>query len=142
MRGPKSHLSHGIRYWSTSPRDTFTFGNAAAKFGGSGRSCCFPFGMYRVCDTRSKFDCRPKRSPMGVHNSYRSPMFSVSFRDTFQSSCTYAANAFFCDEMKLVVEMVELSIWPRSADAIASPVLAATVGPSDEARVEGNAVWL
>ena len=44
--------------------------------------------------------------------------------------------------MKLVVEMVELSIWPSSADAIESPVLAATVGPSDEARVDGNAVWL
>jgi hypothetical protein len=69
-------------------------------------------------------------------------MFSVNRRDTFQSSWTYIAQAFFCDEMKFVVETVALSICPSSADAIASPVLAATVGPSDEARVDGNAVWL
>src|SRR3954453_16605358 len=142
MRGPKSHLSHGIRYWSTSPRDTRTFGNEAAKFGGSGRSCCLPFGMYSVIVCRSKFACRANRSPIGDHSSYRNPRFSVSLRDTFQSSCTYPAHATFCDEMKFVVDTVALSICPSSADAIASPVLAATVGPSDDALLDGNAVWL
>src|SRR4051812_48953924 len=44
--------------------------------------------------------------------------------------------------MKLVVEMVALSTCPRSAEAMASPVLAATVGPSDDVLVDGNAVWL
>src|SRR4051794_19726791 len=98
--------------------------------------------MYSVNVFRSKLDCRPKRSPMGDQSSYRSPRFSVSLRDTFQSSCTYPAHAIFCDEMKLVVETIELSICPSNADAIASPVLAATVGPSEEVLVEGNAVWL
>src|ERR1051325_6808133 len=139
MRGPKSNLSHGIRYCDTSPRETFTFGNEAAKFGGNGRSCCLPLGIYSVIVCRSKFAWRANLSPIGDNNSYRKPIFSVSFRVTFQSSCTYPAHATFCDEMKLVVETVALSIWPSRADAIASPVLADTVGPSEDVLVDGNA---
>ena len=44
--------------------------------------------------------------------------------------------------MKLVVETVALSIWPSSAEAMESPVLLPTVGPSEELLPEGKAVWL
>ena len=44
--------------------------------------------------------------------------------------------------MKFVVEMEALSTCPSKAEAIASPVLAPTVGPRDEVFVEGKAVWL
>src|SRR5262249_38278334 len=98
--------------------------------------------MYRVMVCRSKFAWRPKRSPIGDHNSYRRPMFRVSLREIFQSSCAYPAQATFWEEMKFVVEMEALSTCPSRAEAIASPVLAATVGPNEEALDDGNAVSL
>ena len=44
--------------------------------------------------------------------------------------------------MKFVVEIEALSTCPSSAEAIASPVLAPTVGPSDDVFADGKAVWL
>ena len=58
MRGAMSVLSHGIRYLSTSPRDTFTLGKAVAKFDGSGASWSLPFGMYSVRLSYTKLDWR------------------------------------------------------------------------------------
>ena len=70
---------------------------------------------------RSKFACRPNRSSIGDHSSYRSPRLMVSLGLTFQSSCAYHAQADFCDDTKLVVEILALSSCPeqRRSDRIA-----------------------
>jgi hypothetical protein len=44
--------------------------------------------------------------------------------------------------MKFVVETEALSICPSRAEAMASPVLFPTVGPSEEVLADGKAVWL
>jgi len=46
--------------------------------------------------------------------------------------------------MKFAVEIDELSIWPRRAEAMASPVLVLELmlPPREALRAEGNAVWL
>src|ERR1017187_4260957 len=79
-RGPKSCLSHGMRYLETQPRHTVTFGKSAGKvmppsvygvlkFGGSGALELGPFGICRVSVLMSKLDWRPNDSPIGDHSS-------------------------------------------------------------------------
>src|SRR5579871_5813612 len=125
----------------TWPRDTVTVGNAAAKFGGRGAFWFGPLGMYSVRFCKSKLAWRPKRSSIGDHSSYRRPMLMVNLEFTFQSSCAYHAHALFCDETKFVVEMLPLSIWPSSADAIGSPVTVLMAAPVVPLVVSGKAVW-
>src|ERR1035437_4744587 len=66
-RGPKSCLSHGMRYWETQPRHTLTFGKSAGKvtpfsvygvlkFGGNGAFWFLPLGISSVSVWMLKWD--------------------------------------------------------------------------------------
>src|SRR5450432_2402835 len=119
-------------------------GKAVAKFGGRGRSWFGPLGIKRVKVCKSKLACRPKRSSIGDHNSYRKPRLTVNFEFTFQSSCAYPAHAVLWEEMKFVVEMLPLSNCPSRAEAMGSPVTVLIAAPVLPLEVSGNAVsfWL
>src|ERR1035438_8154119 len=79
-RGPKSCLSHGMRYWETQPRHTLTFGKSAGKvtpfsvygvlkFGGNGAFWFLPLGISSVSVSMLKLDWRANCSPIGDQSS-------------------------------------------------------------------------
>ena len=86
MRGPMSIYPTGSGTLSTSPRDTFTNGNAVEKLEAAESFWTLPFGISNEALSNTKFDWRPELFGNRRQELVTNAELTVNLGVSFQSS--------------------------------------------------------